>query len=115
MEEVFIKVGENSIEEVTQVESGSINDPLLTYNNVTYENTITGCLCVNKIFAISFLLYRSEYWYCTMVPAVLCIASKTISPLTQELACHHYTNNYTYCFCHSRSSSDRDRTRCNLS
>ena len=52
MEEVFIKVGENSIEELTQVESGSINDPLLTYDSLTYENTVTGYVCVNKIFTI---------------------------------------------------------------
>ena len=43
MEEVFIKVGENSVEEVTQIESGSINDPLLTYNSQTYETAVTGC------------------------------------------------------------------------
>ena len=106
MEEVFIKVGENSIEEVTQAESGSINDPLLIDNSLTYENAVAGCLCADKIFTISFLLYRPEYWHRTVVSAVLCTAGKTISPLTQELACHHHTNNYTHHICHSRSSSD---------
>ena len=114
MEEVFIKVGENSIEELTQVESGSIDDPLLTYDSLTYENTVTGYVCVIRSLQSS-LLYRPEYWGCTMVPAILCIAGKTISPFTQELACHHHTNNNTYCFYHFRSSSDRDHTRCNLS
>ena len=59
MEEVFIKVGENNVEEVTHVESGSITDPLLTDNILTsYDNVITGCLCTDKNFTItSYLLF----------------------------------------------------------
>jgi len=46
MEEVFIKVGENSIEEVVHARSGSINEPLLENSNLTYDSIITGYLLV---------------------------------------------------------------------
>ena len=47
MEEVFIKVGENSIEEVVpHAESGSINGPLLPNNNIVYDSIATGWLLV---------------------------------------------------------------------
>lgn len=42
MEEVFIKVGENSIEEVTHTDSGLIDEPLLAESTQTYDDIITG-------------------------------------------------------------------------
>lgn len=47
MEEVFIKVGENSVEEVAQVDSGtrwSNIDRLLTESTLTHDSVVTGCL-----------------------------------------------------------------------
>ena len=42
MEEVFIKVGENSIEEVPYVDSRSTVTPLLADSTSTYDSDVTG-------------------------------------------------------------------------
>ena len=49
MEEVFIKVGENSIEEVPHVDSRSTVTPLLADSTSTYDTDVTGCLVYNMI------------------------------------------------------------------